>query len=78
MLKAINQIPTIIAFARFLEICIFKGHQIAKNLESEKMKEIYWNSKRKFIHLLDLLYWDFKEILMETPSEILRLLMKME
>ncbi len=31
--KAIIQIPTMISRARFLVICNFNGHQIAKNLQ---------------------------------------------
>lgn len=33
--------PTIIAFARFFDICIFKGHQIAKNLNNKRSKKCY-------------------------------------
>lgn len=40
MLKAMNQMPTIIALARFFDICIFKGHQIARKLRNEKRKAI--------------------------------------
>jgi hypothetical protein len=42
-LNAMTQIPTMIAFARFFEICNFKGHHIARNLSIRKKEK---NRKR--------------------------------
>lgn len=39
IVKAINHIPKIMPLARFFDICIFKGHQIAKNLSMIEEKK---------------------------------------